>query len=263
MQILLAAGAVVDCVDRWDLTPADEAERCGHQLCLKLVLDAVAVARKDGGASADYGSTRDTDAAATAVQLNTRLPEALPRQQRLISLSKSSVATTAATSGPSVETPRSTGSSAGVRCARCRSNVEHQTHSQEGARSHRRLSFDMRTPSSPPRRPRRSGAGLLKHPRTMNGVDRHALQDTVTFKQFAIVNIYEHGASQVDEKLAFGLCTAASKETLHSSSTKPTWAKTSLSQITMAEQPCTSQHAGLGAHSGVSRQRHGRARGPR
>ena len=225
VQILLAAGAVVDCVDRWELTPADEAERCGHQLCLNLVLDAVAVARKDGGASADYGSTRDTDAATTAVQLKlTRLPEALPLGNNVKSplLSKSSVATTAATSGPSVETPRSTGSSAGVRalCAAARSNdvdnirriLKKEPEVIAGS------DYDMRSALHVAASEGHVAAvqELLKHPHVrVNGVDRWKrtpLQDAVAFKQFAIVNILrEHGASQVDEKLAFGLCTAASK----------------------------------------------------
>ena len=230
VQILLAAGAVIDCVDRWGLTPADEAQRCGHHLCLNLLLDASSSARdpsKDGGASADYGATRDAN---TAVQLKlTRLPDALHTSGNVKSplLRKGTAATTNTTTASdhlsgTADTPRPAGSSAGVRalCAAARANdvenirriLKKEPDAIAGS------DYDLRSALHVAASEGHVSVvqELLKHPSVrVNGVDRWKrtpLQDAVAFRHFAVANILrEHGASQVDEKLAFGLCTAASK----------------------------------------------------
>lgn len=58
IRLLLAAGARLDCIDRWGLTPAEEAQRAGQHASAHFLASRVATTVKVGQADADRGDKR-------------------------------------------------------------------------------------------------------------------------------------------------------------------------------------------------------------
>jgi Amt family ammonium transporter len=231
IQQLLSAGAKADVVDRWGLSPADEAKTGGHMACLRLVVSATSASKSTSdsipeNSTVNYGSLSlsrvPNGGSVEAVSVNVKSPLLPTTSISTTGNSSTRDSSTTRDSTPVDRVSMSTGSSAGVRalCAAARANdvgeimrvMKKEPDAGAGA------DYDLRTALhvSASEGNVEAVLELLTYSSVKVNVcdrwKRTPLQDAVDFKHFAVVSILrDHGASMVDEALAFRLCMAASK----------------------------------------------------